>query len=225
MSYERAKIKVYGASTKEIPVLFNPAEYQLKDSVQYAEKTIPGQAGPITQFIAGAASQLHMTLFFDTYETSPNRAGNDLAAKMSQKEVKPTDVSKLTSQIVNLMQIEGSLHRPPLVEFIWGAMHFKGIVKAVDSTYTMFLEDGMPVRARLEVTFQSVTDPTESKKKTPFESPDRTKYRVIEQGMQLWHIAYEEYGDAELWRVIAKENGIINPREITVGQRLRLPAL
>ncbi|MEG1584995.1 MAG: hypothetical protein RR361_08090, partial [Anaerovorax sp.] len=186
-----------------------------------------GLSGPVTQYISGAASTLTMTLMFDTYETSVTEIGSSLAAhaKARMKPIKPSNVTKLTKKITELTEIDGKLHRPPLCEFIWGALRFKGVVTSVNSTYTMFMEDGMPVRAKLDVTFQSVTDINESKKESPFESPDRTKYRIVGEGTQLWHIAFDEYGDPELWRVIAKENGIMNPKELHAGQMVRLPAL
>lgn len=230
MAFTKAKIKVYKEKgTEEIPVLFNPAEYNLSESANYADKNIPGLAGPVTQFISGAAATLTMTLMFDTYETSPDEASGNVASKMNAqsgaKEVKPTDVSLLTKKITALTEIDGSLHRPPLCEFLWGPLHFKGVVVSVNQTYTMFMETGMPVRAKLDVTFKAVLDPAESKKKSPFESPDRTKSRTMKQGGQLWELAWEEYGDPEMWRVIARENGLLNPRKLYPGQMLKLPAL
>ena len=230
MPFKKAKIKIFKESgSEEVAVLFNPAEYNLTEAANYAEKNIPGLAGPIIQYVSGAASSLTMTLLFDTYETSPSEASGNVAAKMGAQsgaaKIEPTDVSQLTRKITNLVNIDGALHRPPLCEFQWGSLCFKGVVTNVNQTYTMFMEDGMPVRAKLEVTFKSVMDLAESKKQAPFESPDRTKQRVVKQGVQLWELAWEEYGDPALWKVIAKENNLMNPLDLTPGQVLKLPAL
>ena len=89
----------------------------------------------------------------------------------------------------------------------------------------MFLADGMPVRAKVDVTFKSVYDIETGKRYSPFESPDRTKVRIVVQGETLWSIAAQEYGDPKYWRVIARENGILNPLEISEGAVLKLPPL
>ena len=60
---------------------------------------------------------------------------------------------------------------------------------------------------------------------SPFESPDRTKSRVVVEGMSLWSLAYEEYDDCEKWRIIARANHIMNPLDIRPGQVIRIPAL
>lgn len=230
MAYQKAVIQVEGERKDSIAdriyVMFNPAEYNLTDGANYAQKQIPGVNGPVTQFISGEASTLKISLIFDTYETSPDTAGANVARKLdTKKTVKPTDVTKLTSKIVNLTAIDGKLHRPPICRFIWGSLHFRGVITDVQSHYTMFTESGMPVRARLEVTFKSVTDIAQSKKQSPFESPDRTKYRTLEQGTQLWHIAQQEYGDPSLWRMIADANNIDDIRRIAPGTMLKIPAL
>ena len=142
-----------------------------------------------------------------------------------QKQHKPTDVSRLTRRVANLVAIDGSLHRPPMVTFSWGALTFQGVVTDVKQTYTLFMPDGMPVRARVELTLKSVTDLARAKRKRPFESPDRTKYRTVHQGEHLWNFAAQEYGDAELWRVIARANGLMNPLDLRPGQVIKLPAL
>lgn len=226
MAFQKAKIIVHRKDgTEQINVLFNPAEYNLTDAANYAEKVIPGLNRPVTQFVSGMSSTLSMVLMFDTYDTDPEQAGGDVSLKLSRKEVKPTNVTILTRKITELTHIDGQLHRPPICEFVWGALKFKGVIKAVNSTYTMFLDSGMPVRAKLEVLFQSVIDPTESKKVSPFESPDRTKYRTMEEGMSLWLMAENEYDDPEKWREIAKCNKIINPLEIKNGDVLKIPPL
>lgn len=226
-SYKKAKIKIFGeVGTEELQVHFNPNQYQLSDGANYSEKNIPGLDGPIIQYVSGTTTTLTMELVFDTYEELyKNTSLSGTVASISSLLSQPEDVSKITRKIVALTEIDGSQHRPPMCQFIWGSLKFKGVVTKVDSTYTMFTEEGMPVRARLNVTFQSVLDITQSKKEAPFESPDRTKFRVMKEGMQLWHVAYQEYGDPELWRVIAQENGIRNPKDIYAGQMIRLPAL
>lgn len=199
-----------------ITVQFNPSEYSISEGANYADKSIPGLDGPISQFINGTATTLSLTLICDTYKPPQPltlyKEGGD-------------DVSETTKKIAELVRIKGELHRPPTVTFKWGSLSFQGIVTDVKQTYTMFLSDGKPVRAKLDITFKSYYDMETSKKAAPFESPDRTKYRTIHEGEQLWNFAYQEYGSPEMWRVIAKENGIMNPLDIHAGQVIKLPAI
>ncbi|MFI3312451.1 MAG: hypothetical protein R3Y62_01050 [Eubacteriales bacterium] len=229
MALEKAKLEVEQESgTYHIPVQFNPSEYNISDSVQYSEKNIPATAGPIIQFVSGASSTLSLSLIFDTYDTPESgvrQIGGDKTAVSDLSNITPTDVSKLTRKVAKLTQIEGSLHRPPLVTFRWGSLHFKGVITETKQSFTMFMPSGMPVRARVELTFKSVIDPGDKKRESPFESPDRTKYRTIHQGEQLWHYAQTEYGDPEKWRVIASNNQLMNPLDITPGMVIKLPAL
>ncbi len=228
MALEKAKLIVEKESGEEtLSVQFNPAEYNLSENVNYSEKNIPGFPGPITQFISGAAASLSLSLTFDTHDT-PEDGVRVIYTNKAVTEVtahEPTDVSLLTRKVAALVNIDGSLHRPPIVTFAWGAISFKGVVTDIKQTFTMFMPDGMPVRARVELTLKAVIDVANKKKESPFESPDRTKYRTVHQGEHLWNFAVQEYGDAELWRVIARENGLMNPLDLSSGQIIKLPAL
>ncbi len=210
----KAKLAVEG-QTEEIQVEFNPSEYNLLNSIQYVEKNVPGLDGPIGQYVAGNSTTLNVTFIFDTY-TPPT---------LENPQESGTDVTEYTKKIAGLTRIDGTLHRVPQVTFSWGSIHFTGIITEVKENYTMFLADGKPVRAKVDVTFKSIYDISTGKKSSPFESPDRTKVRVVLQGEALWSIAAEEYGDPEAWKVIAKENGILNPLDIVPGQKLKLPPL
>lgn len=209
------KAKLIPETGNEITVQFNPSEYQISNSAQYTEKTAPGLDGAVSQFVAGSNAVLNLTLYFDTYEPPGlNGAGEG-----------GTDVTIETRKIVGLLDIDGSLHRPPHVKFSWGSINFSGILTEVKESYTMFLTDGMPVRAKLDITLKSVFDVSERKRQHPFESPDRTKYRRVKQGEYLWNYAYEEYGDSGAWKVIAIENGLKHPLDIEPGQMIRIPAI
>ena len=90
----------------------------------------------------------------------------------------------------------------------------------------MFNLKGMPVRAKLDMEIEG-----EDKKilnvigANPHESPDRTKYRRLNQREELWMLADAEYHDVSCWKEIARENGILNPRKIDYTKRLKVPAL
>ncbi len=203
------------SGTDTVQVSFNPMEYNLSKGIQYSEKSVPGLDGPIGQFIAGNSTTLNVTFLFDTYRPptpdNPEEGG--------------TDVTDSTKKIRKLTQIDGKLHRIPKVTFSWGSLQFEGIVTDVKESYTMFLSSGMPVRAKVDVTFKSISSGDSDQRSSPRESPDRTKVRTVVQGDALWSIAAREYRDPEKWKVIARENGILNPLELYPGQVLRLPPL
>lgn len=220
MGLTKAKLEIEREVGKSvIEVLFNPSEYQLTDGSSYSEKKIPGLDGPIIQYISGDATELSLSLFLDTYVPK----STSLISFGPPKE--STDVSIITKQIADATSIDGSMHRPPKVTFKWGSLNFEGVVTKMNHTYTMFTEKGMPVRAKVSLTFKSLISPRDTKRKSPFESPDRTKYRTLRQSMGLWDIANMEYGDPDMWKVIARENGILNPLDVRPGQVVKLPAL
>lgn len=213
-SVTKAQLIVEG-ETAPITVQFNPTEYELSNSIQYSEKNIPGLNGPIGQYVSGNSRTLNVSFYFDTYNPptllEPVESG--------------TNVTTYTQKIVALTRIKTSLHRVPKVTFSWGSIKFDGVITDVKEHYTMFLSNGMPVRAKVDVTFKSVYDVEKDGKSTPLESPDRTKAITLKQGESLWSIAAREYEDPEHWRVIAIENGILNPLNIYPGQILKLPPL
>lgn len=222
MGLTKAKLEIekeVGVSV--VDVLFNPSEYQLTDGANYSEKKVPGLDGPVLQYISGEATELTLSLFLDTYV--PKKPAGLLSFGSSPDA--STDVSDITKQIADATSIDGSLHRPPKVTFKWGSLNFNGVVTKFSHTYIMFTESGMPVRAKVNLTFKSLISPTDTRRASPFESPDRSKYRTIREGIGLWDIANMEYGDPDMWKVIAQENGILNPLDVRPGQVVKLPAL
>jgi nucleoid-associated protein YgaU len=99
------------------------------------------------------------------------------------------------------------------------------VIERLTQRFTMFREDGVPVRATLNVTFKEYRTIDDQLTKNPFESSDWSKRRVVGEGDRLSLIAAIEYGDPGVWRVIADENDIDNPRLLEPGSEIRLPPL
>ncbi|MTI85719.1 MAG: LysM peptidoglycan-binding domain-containing protein [Firmicutes bacterium] len=205
---EKAKIFVKrGDGQKEtIEVLFNPSEYVIEKGNKYSWQEIPGLSTPVAQFVSGESEKLTMDLFFDTSE-------------------KKEDVRNHSSKISDLLNIDKDLHAPPVCEFRWGTVSFKGILESVSQKFTMFLSSGKPVRATLNVSFKKWQSITEQFQETPRQSSDRTKQRTLKQGEELWIIASQEYEDPACWREIAIANDIDNPRILEPGRQLKIPRL
>jgi nucleoid-associated protein YgaU len=101
---------------------------------------------------------------------------------------------------------------------------FTCTLESVTKRFTMFLEDGIPVRATLDVTFKEYKLKLNEREKT-LQSPDKTKVHITQRGDSLWLIASNAYGNAKLWRQIADLNGIKNPRFLEPGIKLIIPPL
>lgn len=209
---ELAKAKIQflngGNAGTVVTVLFNPAEYSLEIANNFQESSPPGLSNPILQFVNGQAQTLTMDLYFDTY-TDGGRA----------------DVSKLTDQFAAMLQIDGNLHAPPRVEFKWGVLAFQAVVEKLSQKFTMFLSDGTPVRATLNVSFRQYKSLADQLADPRRNSADKTKRRELSRASSVWLMANKEYGDPRYWRLIARANRIDDPRAIAPGTALIVPPL
>ena len=196
---------------EEIPVKFNPTEYNLEKSITYADQSLPGFTSPVTQFTGGDAETLSMELFFDTYQDEDEE----------EEDVRVAYTNKIDA----LLHVDGDLHAPPVCRFVWGGLDFKCVLQSATKRFTMFLSSGIPVRARMDVTFKEYNPPEWQKKKNPRGSADKTKLHRVTEGETLWLIAAAEYGDPQRWRPIAEENGIDNPRTLRPGDELVVPTV
>jgi hypothetical protein len=216
MGLERALIT--DTDTLEpIPVLFNPEEYTLSKDINYAQSAVPGLSGPILQFVNGNLQTLEMELLVDTYEE--HRHGTTILNEAGE------DVRNLTDKITGLMNINRKTHAPPRLLFTWGSLNLCCVLARVSQRFIMFRPDGIPVRARLNVTFNEYLDPEEEMNAVGRQTADFTKVVTVGQEETLSGIAARLYEDPRLWRPIAIANDIANPRAIFTGQRLLVPPL
>lgn len=218
MALERLMIFVEKKSSpltfdEEDPIiaLYNPNQLTLQKTVNWRPASAAGRDVTHSQFTHGNPASLTIELFFDTYEQ-----GQDVRRKHTQRIADLTTVEK-----------HGNIHRPPICKLAWGTPgdFFQGVLEGLNQRFTLFLEDGTPVRATLTCTFKEWRSKEEEEKRQKKESVDVAKIHTVRRGESLSSIAGEEYGDPALWRPIARANRIDNPRTLLPGQVLSIPRL
>lgn len=216
MGLEKATLTNLTRSEK-IAVLFNPEEYSLNRDINYAQIAIPGLSSPLLQFVHGNMQTLEMELFLDTYEE--HRESNRILNRAGD------DVRKQVRRITDLMNIDPTIHAPPILMFTWGTLSFTCVLARANQRYIMFNPNGVPVRARMQVTFNEFRNAELEAKEVKRETADYTKIYTILQGESLSAIAHRVYGNPKLWRPIALANNVLNPQRLQPGERLVIPNL
>jgi nucleoid-associated protein YgaU len=207
MALEKAIIINLETGAK-VQVQFNPEEYALSGENQFAQANVPGRSAPLLQFAYGNLRTLEMELFFDTYEDPANK-----------------DVRVQTSMVVDLLAINPQTHAPPVLMFLWGQLRFRCVLAKANQRFIMFLPTGVPVRAKVQVTFQEFTNGDFETKEVKRETADYTKTYVVGYGETLSGIAAAVYNDPTQWRPLAVANDLDDPRSLAVGLRLVVPSL
>jgi nucleoid-associated protein YgaU len=203
-----------------IEALFNPNEITLARSALWEQQRAVSQGGTssavVQEFRYVEAETFDIELFFDTYESRSDALTLRRAA---------TDVRRHTDRIAELVEPDRELHQPPLCRLRWGTFDiFTGVFRKVQQRFTLFLEDGTPVRATLTCAMVEVR--TEAhRRSTELHSSDVARTRLVRRTDTLQSLAAEEYQDPGLWRHIARANGIVNPRTLLPGTVLTIPKL
>ncbi len=207
---------------QSVEFMFNPTEYTISKSNQWNLKANKSGNVPKWEFGGGEPRQLQVELFFESY--------------LPRQGVAATDVRKLTNQLFNFMTIDAALKgknskmgQPPKCRLIWGQdtkHQFDCYITSCQVKYTLFQEDGTPVRATATLTLKEVRDPKALLPTNPTSAgePGRRIW-VVQEGDRLDWIAYQEYGDAREWRRIAEANRIFNPLDLRPGTALAIPPL
>ncbi|GIW72532.1 MAG: peptidoglycan-binding protein [Planctomycetota bacterium] len=209
MSLARLTIKCIDGENilPDIEVQFNPSEYTISRQIPWHHHELQGYDAPHLEFTTGEPYRLYIELFCDGYEEGKN-------------------VREDIDKIEKYGLVHQELHRPPIARLVWGdGLAFKGVLESISVRYTLFLDNGTPVRAIVNTVWKEFTPPEEQRQFKPLHSADHTKRRVVKQGDTLSWIAGKEYDDPSLWRVIADANGIDDPMHLEPGTELIIPPI
>jgi nucleoid-associated protein YgaU len=212
-----------------LTVSFNPKELTFSRSITWNPKKSPKTDQPEVEFGGGSAASLKLQLLFDTYVTTKEDG--------TPVEVEPSKIEDVRKKYLNylyqwtrvdkdLKEPKSQKGRPPEVRFEWGEIIFEGVIQSISQRLTLFLPNGRPVRAVVDLTM------TESRDAKLFEKQNPTsgglggeRVWVVREGDTLPWIAYREYNDATEWRAIADANGLTQVRRLVPGTALVIPSV
>lgn len=195
----------------ELPI--NPEKVKLGKGIRYAEDK---QLGSLN----GSNVYVHYqpeTLYFECLLDMTN-------AMEDADEKKP--VHDLVDQLeARLYDYNTEGHRPSFVKVEYGDITFFGQLKTLDTEYTLFDKDGLPLRAELKVTLTGYCSQKEEKKHFSKHSSDVSRLVTLKEGQTLAALCYEIYGDALLVGQVARFNNLNGYRSIPAGTELLMPML
>jgi hypothetical protein len=115
-----------------VQVQFNPTEIAIRKPVPWKPSKAQQGKPQTAVFDHVDPARLLATLHFD--------AGS-------------SDVSSLIAPLQQFAQPDPATRRPPLLQFEWGDVFptFRGVIEQLDVKYTLFLADGTPTRATVDL--------------------------------------------------------------------------
>jgi hypothetical protein len=162
-------------------------------------------------------SMVLKNIVFDTYEQKPSKSVYDVYIEKLEK----------------FSQMDRGKHAQARLAFSFGKFGqnrdernpLKCWLDAFDVEYTMFLNDGTPVRAKVNLNLIIGETPEEQQEHGSGKSPDHAKMWTVRRGDTLAAIAHKEYDNPGEWRRIADANGIDDPMSLKPGTKLIVPPI
>lgn len=205
-----------GVPIDRLEFAYNPTQVQTSKTASWKRPTTRGAESSTTPEFTGSEPQkVEMEVFFDAWSDPVGDVSGSVNKLLGW--TRPTAMSRTRHK-----------PSPPVLAFQWGASRalaeFRGYLQSVTATYTMFRIDGSPIRATCRISLEEV--PNEAAPQNPTSGAlDSRRSRVLGDGDSLASLAFQEFGDATLWRGLAAFNGVDDPWRVAVGAHLLIPSL
>ncbi|MGH8001507.1 MAG: hypothetical protein ACREPR_19325 [Brasilonema sp.] len=141
-SLEKAKLIAYQGEADDIELMFNPTEISFSRTVNWQKHRGNRGTTLLPKINFSGVEPYRFTLkqlIFDTYETK-------------ESVMKYVDIIKQGVETINGKPDT----RPPVYRFIWNQEYFYCVIQSLTYNLTMFLSDGTPVRAMVDISLEEV---------------------------------------------------------------------
>lgn len=195
---------------EDFTVMFNPQEYSVKYKVESDDSQGSGTSGSAPAFKKIRPQNLSLDFTID---------GTGASGRQVDVPEKVRNFMKVA------YEFKGEQHRPPYLIVLWGTLVFKCVLKDCSVTYTLFDNDGTPLRAKISSSYEGFMDDELRAAEEDKSSPDLTHYRQVNEGDSLPLMCYRIYGDSRYYRQVARANELENYRELETGSTLYFPPI
>lgn len=217
-SVNDGKISVDG-SRKKFEAMINPAGYEHTFKLSYSKNRVLGQPGTEAKYDASHPEKIILKeLVLD--------ATGAVVANLNSALSDPVPVKEQIELLKDVVYTyRGTKHEAPIVQLKWGELLFYGRVESLKFDYTLFKPSGVPLRAKVTLTFIEYQSSEEISKEAATESPDLTHLIEVKAGDTLPLLCYQVYRDCAYYIEVAKINNLTNFRDLKPGIKLQFPPL
>ena len=223
-------------SPNRFEFMFNPNSFSEKYVIQYSDRQPVGTAGEEKKFNRTPPKQYTFDILLDgTGASSPSfDIGLGVALPGIDAILEPPNVAEMVETFLKVAyEYQGDAHRTPYLTIVWGqALGHKTprsvldcVLLSADVNYTLFRNDGAPLRAKIKAVFEESLSGVERVRLMDQQSPDLSHIREVEEGQSLPLLSHSEYDDPYHYLQLAKVNRIKHFRRLKAGQELRFPPL
>jgi hypothetical protein len=199
--------------------VLNPASYAHQLSIAYSsgsgsQKPL-GQTAVESRFASINAEKVSFELVLD---------GTGVVKKddSSVPAVK-AEIEKLKNIVYRYV---GDKHEPSVVKLSWGELNpFYGRMESMSVDYTLFKPSGLPLRAKVKLSFVSFMTQVEAALRANRSSPDLSHLVEVRDGDTLPLLCQRVYNDCGRYLEVARANKLANFRALIPGTWLRFPPL
>lgn len=196
-------------------VMINPEKYSRTFAIEFNEQQAMGTSGGGPAYSKSLPESIKLEFIFDGTGAVPSPAGGTVKT-----------VDKWLSEFKEIaFDYNGDIHSSNYLVISWGSLVFKCRLQQFSVDYTLFKEDGTPLRAKVNADFKEFTDPETVSKESANSSPDLSHVHTFTSGDSLPLLCYKIYDDSSMYMEVARANDIVNIRNIKPGTQVYFPPI
>ncbi len=210
-SYTDENFSSESQAAMNLPV--DPGKVSLSKGIQYTEDRELGSLNGVNPFSRYQPETFRFECVFDAV----GALDVDNEASSVHDMVKDLEL--------RLYDYNTEAHRPSYVKVEYGDITFFGQLKTLDTEYSLFDADGIPLRAEVKVNLSGYCSHKEENARFSKHSPDVSRLVRLKDGETLAHLCAEIYGDPLLVGQVARFNNLDGFRTIPAGTEILMPMM
>lgn len=200
-----------GSPDSTFEAQINPEKFNYQASIRYNEEEGNQPGGTTKQTQGNDGGKLSVELYFDSTGVVPDGG--------------VTVTERLEALQEAVYKVEGEIHKPMYCTVVYGdfGMHCK--LESMSMEYLLFAPDGLPLRAKVSLSFVGHIDSEANQKENNLRSPDLSRILTVRQGDTLPIMCQKIYKSPFYYLQVAEINGLTNFRELEIGSQILFPPL
>ncbi len=210
-------------------LLLNPQTLKENYEIVFNDEQAANSDSSELKFSHILPGELNFQLIFDSTGMFDEYTGNPLQKSFGDFLPAETEnlgvMEKVNEFKTNFLDYDGDTHQPKYARFEWGEFSYDCRIKNVEIEFTLFNNQGKPIRAFIRLTAKEVVPPERARLENRPNSPDMTHHRTVKAGDTIQLLTKEIYGDVKYYLAVANANNLLNFRNLKPGQELYFPPI